>query len=89
VAGRKQKNLLWLPLQDEIGYREMQVDTSISLIARPKATGRFFFPGNLLSALLFRKPVPADADGDGELAHTASVQGNCEDQLLKLARLPR
>jgi colanic acid biosynthesis glycosyl transferase WcaI len=69
VAERKLKNLLLLPLQDEIGYREMQVDTSISLITQHKGTGQFFFPSKLLSAMLFRKSVLAVADSDSELAH--------------------
>jgi colanic acid biosynthesis glycosyl transferase WcaI len=69
VAERKLKNLLLLPLQDEIGYREMQVDTSISLITQHKGTGQFFFPSKLLSAMLFCKPVLAVADSDSELAH--------------------
>ena len=69
VAERKLKNLLLLPLQDETGYREMQVDTSVSLITQHKGTGQFFFPSKLLSAMLFRKPVLAVADSDSELAH--------------------
>ncbi len=69
VAERKLKNLLLLPLQDEIGYREMQVDTSISLITQHKGTGQFFFPSKLLSAMLFSKAVLAVADFDSELAH--------------------
>lgn len=69
VAERKLKNLLLLPLQDEIGYREMQVDTSVSLITQHKGTGQFFFPSKLLSAMLFRKAVLAVGDSDSELAH--------------------
>ena len=72
VAERKLKNLLLFPLQDEIAYREMQVDTSISLITQHKGTGQFFFPSKLLSAMLFRKAVLAVADSDSELAHAVS-----------------
>jgi colanic acid biosynthesis glycosyl transferase WcaI len=68
VAERRLKNLVLLPLQDDAGYREMQVDTSISLITQQKGTGQFFFPSKLLSAMLFSKPVLAVADSDSELA---------------------
>ena len=68
VADRKLKNLLLLPLQDEIAYREMQVDTSVSLITQIKGTGQFFFPSKLLSSMVFHKAVLAVADGDSELA---------------------
>ena len=76
VAFRKLKNLLMLPLQDEMGYREMQVDTSISLITQIAGTGRFFFPSKLLSAMVFRKPVLAVADSHSELSH-AVIEANC------------
>jgi colanic acid biosynthesis glycosyl transferase WcaI len=69
VADRRLKNLLLLPLQDEMGYREMQVDTSISLITQIAGTGQFFFPSKLLSAMVFRKPVLAVGDDDSELSH--------------------
>jgi colanic acid biosynthesis glycosyl transferase WcaI len=69
AAERKLKNLLLLPFQDETGYREMQVDTSISLITQHKGTGQFFFPSKLLSSMLFCKSVLAVADSDSELAH--------------------
>jgi len=65
---RKLTNLLLLPLQDDLAYRQMQVDTSISLITQQKGTGQFFFPSKLLTAMLFSKPVLAVADGDSELA---------------------
>ncbi len=76
VSLRKLKNLLLLPLQDDLGYREMQVDTSISLITQIAGTGQFFFPSKLLSAMVFRKPVLAVADSDSELAR-AVVDSNC------------
>jgi colanic acid biosynthesis glycosyl transferase WcaI len=76
VAERKLKNLLLLPLQDEAGYREMQVDTSISLITQHKGTGQFFFPSKLLSAMLFSKPVLAVGDADSELA-LAVLDSHC------------
>jgi colanic acid biosynthesis glycosyl transferase WcaI len=69
VRQRQLRNLLLLPLQDEQAYREMQVDTSISLITQHKGTGQFFFPSKLLSSMLFSKPVLAVADADSELAH--------------------
>lgn len=69
AAERRLKNLLLLPLQDDPAYRQMQVDTSVSLITQHKGTGQFFFPSKLLSALLFSKPVIAVADDDSELAH--------------------
>jgi colanic acid biosynthesis glycosyl transferase WcaI len=68
VAARQLKNLLLLPLQDDQGYREMQVDTSISLITQHKGTGQFFFPSKMLSSMLFSKPVLAVGDSDSELA---------------------
>jgi colanic acid biosynthesis glycosyl transferase WcaI len=76
VTERKLKNLLLLPLQDEIGYREMQVDTSVSLITQHKGTGQFFFPSKLLSAMLFSKAVLAVGDSDSELAH-AVIESQC------------
>jgi colanic acid biosynthesis glycosyl transferase WcaI len=72
VAARKLDNLLLLPLQDDPGYREMQVDTSISLITQHKGTGQFFFPSKMLSAMLFSKPVLAVGDADSELALAVS-----------------
>ena len=75
VRYRKLKNLLLIPLQDDQGYREMQVDTSISLITQIKGTGQFFFPSKLLSAMVFRKPVLAVADGDSELAQAVLESG--------------
>jgi colanic acid biosynthesis glycosyl transferase WcaI len=69
VAERKLKNLLLLPLQDDQGYREMQVDTSVSLITQHKGTGQFFFPSKLLSAMVFSKAVLAVGDDSSELAH--------------------
>jgi colanic acid biosynthesis glycosyl transferase WcaI len=73
---RNLKNLLLLPLQDDLAYREMQVDTSVSLITQQKGTGQFFFPSKLLSAMLFSKPVLAVADSDSELAH-AVLEADC------------
>jgi len=69
VAERKLKNLLLMPLQDELAYREMQVDTSISLITQQKGTGQFFFPSKMLSAMVFSKPILAVGDEDSELSH--------------------
>jgi colanic acid biosynthesis glycosyl transferase WcaI len=69
VADRRLKNLLLLPLQDEMAYREMMVDSSIALITQIKGTGQFFFPSKLLSAMVFRKPVLAVGDEDSELSH--------------------
>jgi len=68
VAERKLHNLLLLPLQDDLGYREMKVDTSVSLITQQKGTGQFFFPSKLLSSMVFSKPVLAVGDADSELA---------------------
>jgi colanic acid biosynthesis glycosyl transferase WcaI len=76
VALLKLKNVLMLPLQDDMAYREMQVDTSISLITQIAGTGQFFFPSKLLSAMVFRKPVLAVADSDSELA-MAVTESNC------------
>ncbi|MEJ0000648.1 MAG: WcaI family glycosyltransferase [Verrucomicrobiota bacterium] len=76
AAERKLKNLLLLPLQDDLAYREMQVDTSISLITQQKGTGQFFFPSKLLSSMLFSRAVLAVADGDSELAH-AVTEAQC------------
>ena len=76
VRERRLKNLLLLPLQDDLAYRQMQIDTSISLITQQKGTGRFFFPSKLLSAMLYSKPVLAVADDDSELAH-AVIEAKC------------
>ena len=76
VRERKLKNLLLLPLQDDLAYRQMQVDTSVSLITQQKGTGQFFFPSKLLSAMLFSKPVLAVADSDSELAK-AVLEAQC------------
>jgi colanic acid biosynthesis glycosyl transferase WcaI len=76
VGEGRLKNLLLLPLQDDLAYRQMQVDTSISLITQQKGTGRYFFPSKLLSAMLFSKPVLAVADQDSELAQ-AVLEAQC------------
>jgi colanic acid biosynthesis glycosyl transferase WcaI len=76
ISVRKLKNILMLPLQDDLGYREMQVDTSISLITQIAGTGQFFFPSKLLSAMVFRKPILAVADSDSELAQ-AVMASDC------------
>ena len=76
VAAKNLNNLLLLPLQDDAGYREMQVDTAVSLITQHKGTGQFFFPSKLLSAMIFSKPVLAVGDADSELAQ-AVVEAKC------------
>ncbi len=68
-------NLLLLPLQDDEAYREMMVDTDLSLITQQAGTGQFFFPSKLLSALSFARPVLAVADADSELAHAVTEGG--------------
>lgn len=62
------QNVLFLPLQSEIGYREMLSDADCSLITQQSGTGSFFFPSKLLSALASGKPVLTVADDDSELA---------------------
>lgn len=73
---RNLQNVSLLPLQDDKEYREMQIDTTISLITQQKGTGQFFFPSKLLSALVFGKPVIAVADSDSELA-VAMQEAQC------------
>jgi colanic acid biosynthesis glycosyl transferase WcaI len=76
IVDRKLKNLLLLPVQDALAYREMLVDTSIRLIAQQTGTGRYAFPRELLSALVYGKAVLAVTDRDSELAE-AIAEAQC------------
>lgn len=75
VAEHRLENLQLLPLQDEVAYREMMVDTDLCLITQQTGTGQFFFPSKLLSALGFARPVLAVADEDSELARAVGGGG--------------
>lgn len=75
VRERGAASLLLLPLQDDGGYREMMVDTDVSLITQQAGSGQFFFPSKLLSSLSFSRPVLAVADADSELANAVAGGG--------------
>lgn len=68
-------NVLLLPLQSEIEYREMLADIDCSVITQQTGTGSFFFPSKLLPAVAAAKPVLTVADENSELAK-AVLTGN-------------
>jgi len=68
-------NVLLLPLQQEVAYREMLADVDCSVITQQKGTGSFFFPSKLLTSLAMGKPVITVADADSELAQATREGG--------------
>lgn len=75
VSSGRIKNVLLLPLQSEIEYREMLADANCSVITQQAGTGSFFFPSKLLSAVAASKPVITVADEDSELAKAVRTGG--------------
>ena len=75
IRDRGAANLTLLPLQDDVAYREMMMDTDVSLITQQAGSGQFFFPSKLLSALGYSRPVLAVADADSELSNAVTEGG--------------
>ena len=76
IAGRQElKNLRFLPLQSDAGYKEMLCAANLCLITQQKGSGQAFFPSKLLHALAFEKAVLAVADEESELVRAAR-EGN-------------
>ncbi len=67
VLQAKLQNVRLIPLQDDLGYREMLTDADVSLITQQRGSGAFFFPSKLLSNLAFGKAVVTVADQTSEL----------------------
>lgn len=61
------KNVTMLPLQDDVGYREMLVDADVCVITQQPGSGGYFFPSKLLTTLAWQKPVLTVADRESEL----------------------
>jgi colanic acid biosynthesis glycosyl transferase WcaI len=76
-ARKKQlKNFKMLPFQVGEGYRELLIDTDLSVITQLPGSGGFFVPSKLLDTLVYRKPVLSVADSASELYH-AVEEGKC------------
>ena len=69
------RNVMMLPLQTDIQYREMLVDADLCVITQQPGSGGFFFPSKLLTTLAWEKPVLTVADEESELVR-ALREGN-------------
>jgi colanic acid biosynthesis glycosyl transferase WcaI len=95
IRARSLSNVRMLPLQPEQQYREMMVDTDVSLVTQQAGAGAAFFPSKLLSALAYGLPVLAVGDADSELSRAVSEgrfgivvpPGNPEELARALAEL--
>lgn len=67
-------NVSMLPLYFGEDYRELLVDTDVSLIAQQSGSGNAFFPSKLLITLAYSSPVVTVADDDSSLARVV-VEG--------------
>jgi colanic acid biosynthesis glycosyl transferase WcaI len=68
VQDRHLANVSMLPLQFGSDYRELLVDTDVSLITQQSGSGNAFFPSKLLVTLAHRSPVVTVADEESALA---------------------
>jgi colanic acid biosynthesis glycosyl transferase WcaI len=68
-------NVTMLPLRPDAEYREMLVDTDVSVITQQAGSGGFFFPSKLLTTLAWQKPVLTVADNGSELVHALEEGG--------------
>lgn len=69
------RNVVMLPLQSDVHYREMLVDANVCLITQQRGSGGCFFPSKLLTTLAWEKPVLTVADEESELVR-AVCAGN-------------
>jgi colanic acid biosynthesis glycosyl transferase WcaI len=68
VKDRGLKNVSMLPLQFGLDYRELLVDSDVSLITQQSGSGNAFFPSKLLVTLAYGSPVITVADDESALA---------------------
>jgi colanic acid biosynthesis glycosyl transferase WcaI len=68
--------VLLLPLLPETEYREMLVDSDVTVITQLAGTGHVFFPSKLLSSLAHGRPVLSVADAESEVA-VALAEAGC------------
>ncbi len=71
---RRLTNVSMLPLQFGEDYRELLVDTDVSLITQQTGSGNAFFPSKLLITLAYSSPVITVAD-QGSALETAVSDG--------------
>ena len=65
------ENVFLIPLQPEVEYLEMMVDTDLYLVTQQAGSGSLFFPSKLLKGLAMAKAVAVVADDESELARSA------------------
>lgn len=65
------KNVILIPLQPEIEYLEMMVDTDLYLVTQQAGSGALFFPSKLLKGLAMGRAVVVVADDGSELTRSA------------------
>ena len=65
---RNLTNLSMLPLQFGTDYKELLVDSDVSLITQQSGSGNAFFPSKLLITLAYVSPVVTVADEESALA---------------------
>jgi colanic acid biosynthesis glycosyl transferase WcaI len=75
AAELRLQNLTFLPLQPEVRYRELLVDTDISVVPQQSHGGSCFFPSKLLKILAFSSPVLALTDPGTELDRAVAEGG--------------
>ena len=72
MGDRGLKNVSMFPLQFGLDYRELLVDSDVSLITQQSGSGNAFFPSKLLVTLAYGSPVITVADDDSALACAVS-----------------
>lgn len=68
-------NVSFLPLQPEPYYKQLLVDSDVSIIPQRPGCGSCFFPSKLLTTLAFSSPVLAVTEPETELARAVSSGG--------------
>ena len=69
---RRLSNVSMLPLQFGLDYRELLVDSDVSLITQQSGCGNAFFPSKLLVTLAYGSPVITVADDESALARAVA-----------------
>jgi putative colanic acid biosynthesis glycosyltransferase WcaI len=72
VCSRSLANVSLLPLQYGMDYKELLVDTDLSLITQQSGSGNAFFPSKLLIILAFSGAVLTVADEESALARVVA-----------------
>lgn len=75
MADRALRNVSMLPLQYGLDYRELLVDSDVSLITQQSGSGNAFFPSKLLVTLAYGSPVVTVADDESALARAVAEGG--------------